>query len=194
MPVLPQVSPNCQAVGKVCRKHPMRRPCIDEPGVDGIGSIRHPDRAEMGAVFVGGIRIFLKLEPPCTHPLQQPPKGFVAEFGEIADRILRLGHRRALVGADTPGDGLVDSISRFHASTAGRGVFAVALDAHGCGQTGAVPIQIKFPPPIAIGKPHLLLILDSQMSSQRAFPPLRTVRESFPSHGAPSIQLFYYVI
>ena len=66
---------------------------------------------EMSAVFVGGIRIFLKLEPPRTHSLQQPPIGFVAKFGEIADRILRLGNRRALAGADTPGDGLVDTVS-----------------------------------------------------------------------------------
>ena len=110
MPILPQIALYGQTVGQVGGQHSIRRPCIYEPCVDGIRAVRHPDRAEMGAVFVGGIRIFLKLKPPCTHPLQEPPIGFVAEFREIADRILRLGNRRALVGTDAPGDDLVDTV------------------------------------------------------------------------------------
>ena len=53
-----------------------------------------------------------------------------------------------MVGADTTDDNLVDAVPGFHYRSAGSGVLAVALDAHGCGQTGAVAIQIKFPPPM----------------------------------------------
>ena len=97
MPILPQIALYGQTVGQIRRQHSIRCPCIYEPCVDGICTVRHPDRAEMGAVLVGGIRIFLKLKPPRSHTLQEPPVGFVAEFREIADRVLRLGHRRALV-------------------------------------------------------------------------------------------------
>ena len=148
----------------------------------------------MSAVLIGGILVFLKFKASGAHALQQSPIGFIAEFGEVTDSILRLSYRRALVGAGTADDCLVDAISRLHHPSAGGGVFIIALDFHGGREAGTVAVEVKFVPSIAIGKPHLLLILDSQMSSQRAFPPLRTVRESFPSHGAPSIQLFYYVI
>lgn len=133
MPVLPQVAPYGHAVCKVGRQHSIRRPSINEPCVDGIGSVRHPDRAEMGAVFIGGVVVFLELKPPRTHTLQEPPVGFVAKLREVADRILRLGDRRALVGADTSGDGLIDPVPRFHRPAVGGGVLAVALDAHGRG-------------------------------------------------------------
>gem|GEM_PF-4589725 len=110
MPILPQIALYGQAVGQVGGQHPIGRPRVYEPCIDSIGAVRHPDRAEMGAIFVGGIGIFLKLKPPCTHPLQEPPISFVAKFGKIADSILRLGHRCALVGTDTSGDGLVDAV------------------------------------------------------------------------------------
>lgn len=148
MPILPQIAANGQAVGQVGRQHPIRRPRIYEPCVDGIGAVRHPDGAEMGPVLVGGIGILLKLKPPRSHPLQEPPVGFVAEFREVADRILQLGNRRALAGADAPDDSLVDAVPGLHYRPTCGGILAVALDAHVGGQAGAVPIQIEFPPPM----------------------------------------------
>ncbi len=111
VPILPQIAADSQAVGQVGGQHPIGRPRIYEPCVDGIGAVQHPDGAEMSPILVGGIGIFLKFKPPRSHTIQEPPVGFVAEFREIADRILRLGNRRALAGADTPGDGLVDTVS-----------------------------------------------------------------------------------
>ena len=55
MPILPQISLDGQAVGQVGGQHSIGRPRIYEPCVDGIGAIGHPDGAEMGPVFVGGI-------------------------------------------------------------------------------------------------------------------------------------------
>ncbi len=67
MPVAPQIPANCKGVSEVGGQHPIRRPPINEPSVNGIGSIRHPNRAEMSAIFVSGIRITLKFKPPRTH-------------------------------------------------------------------------------------------------------------------------------
>ena len=53
-----------------------------------------------------------------------------------------------MVGADTSGDGLVDAISRFHRSSAGSRIHAVAFDAHGGGHAGAVTVQVKLPPSV----------------------------------------------
>lgn len=111
MPVLPQVTPYGQAVCKVGGQHSIRCPSINQPCIDGVGSVGHPDWAEMGTVFVGGIMVILKLKPTRTYTLQKPPIGFVAEFREIADRILWLGNCRALIGADAPCDGLIDAIA-----------------------------------------------------------------------------------
>ena len=133
MPVLPQVAPYGQVVCKVSGQHSVRRPPVNEPCVDSIGSVRHPDRAEMGAVFIGGVVVFLELKTPRSHALQEPPVGFVAKLWEVADRILRLSNCRALVGADTSGDGLIDPVPRFHRLAVGGRVLAVALDAHGRG-------------------------------------------------------------
>jgi len=132
MPVLPQVAPYGQAIRKISGQHPIRRPPIHEPCVDGIGSVRHPDWAEMSAVFVGGVIVFLKLKPPRAHTLQEPPVGFVAKLREVADRSLRLCDRRALAGANTSDDRLIDAIARLHGSSACCWILIIALDTHGC--------------------------------------------------------------
>lgn len=51
----------------------------------------------MSAVLIGGILVFLKFKASGAHALQQSPIGFIAEFGEVTDSILRLSYRRALV-------------------------------------------------------------------------------------------------
>ena len=99
MPILPQIALYGQAVGQIRGQHPIRRPRIYEPCIDGIGTVRHPDRAEMSAVFVGGIRIFLKLEPPRTHSLQQPNQ-LSGVTGGRPDLIPTIAKAAVAVGVD----------------------------------------------------------------------------------------------
>lgn len=102
----------------------------------------------MGAVFIGGIVVFLKFKPPGTHSFQQSPIGFIFKFGEVTDRILRLGDCRALVTAGAAIYRLVQPISRLHRAAAGSWILAVTLDAHGSGEACAIAIQVKLPPSV----------------------------------------------
>lgn len=157
----------------------------------------HPDRREMRPPIISAVPILLEFMShivPAIHPLQKPPESLILELREIGDRILGRRHGRALVGAHMGVHTLVKSIAGFHRpARSGRG-FLIGRDPHGSGQAGGIPVEIKLPPAVPIGKPHLLPDCNQQSGSQRAFPPVRTVRESFPSHGAPSIQLPYHVI
>ncbi|MPN30310.1 hypothetical protein SDC9_177781 [bioreactor metagenome] len=119
----------------------------------------------MGAILIRGIWVLLKFEFARAHLLQPPPIGFIAEFREIADRCLRLRHRRALRGGDFSRDGLIDPIARLHGIPAGRGVFAVAHNTHAGDQLGSVTVIIELPPalvdPISIlivAVPHPILL------------------------------------
>ena len=75
-----------------------------------------------------------------THAFQQPPIGFIAKLGEIADRILRLGDGGALIGADASGYRLIDAVARLHGAPTGCGILVIALDAHGGGKAFAVTV------------------------------------------------------
>ena len=136
--------------------------------------------------------ILFKLKPAvvtASQPFHHPPVSLVPKLWEIRDCILSPGYRRTLVGTYPRGDGFLDAIARFYRIPLCCWRLFIRNDIHVSRETCMISIKIKFPPSVAIGNPHLLPDCIKQTGSQRDFPSLRTVRESFPSHGAPSIQL-----
>ena len=159
VPVHPQIPPDTDAVRQVHGQHPGRGPAVDEPGVGGIAPVRVPDRCEMGPPLIGAVLVFLKLKPclvPAPGPPKETPEAPVLEFREIRHRVLGRSSGRTLTGTDPSRHGLLDPIPGFQRASGSGGILPVRRDPHGGRQARMVGVQIKLPPAVAIGNPHLL--------------------------------------
>ena len=90
MPVVENVAFNGKTVGQICGKHSRGSPAVDCPCVHLIASVRIPDRRKMCPVVIGAVFIFSEFESAARF-LQQSPIGLVIKFGEVCDRVLKLG-------------------------------------------------------------------------------------------------------